>query len=109
MEYHRQQLAKHCRICGKRPCKAKEKSIVYSCSEYNDHLQACYDVGKDREDIHPKKFCNPCYMVTKHLANASWAGVSYTYHSQFYIEHTHTCLVSLRWWCTCSFTRIKNV
>ena len=113
MEYHTQQLAKHCRICGKRLCKAKGKSTVYSCSEYKDQLQVCFgiDVGKDREDIHPKKFCNPCYMVTKRLANASRARVSYTFTTASFTwtEHTHTvtCLVSLRW-CTYSLTRIKQ-
>ena len=100
MEYHTEQLAKHCRVCGKRLSKAKGKSTVYNCCEYTDQLQACFgvDVGKDKEGIHPKNLCNPCYLITKRFAKARQAGVPYTFTraSFTWTEHTHTCLVRLR-------------
>ena len=93
MEYHTEQLAKHCRICGKRLSKAKGKSTVYNCCEYTDQLQACFgvDVGKDKEGIHPQNFCNPCYLITRRSAKARQTGVPYTFTTATFTwtEHTH--------------------
>ena len=100
MEYHTQQLIKHCRVCGKRLCKAKGKSTVYTCSNHRDQLLACFgmNVSKDKEDTHPKKFCNPCYLITKRFVNASQIGASYTFATNNFTwtQHTDNCLVSLR-------------
>ena len=66
MEFHREQLAKHCRVCGKRLSKAKGRE-TYSCSDYPAQLMACFgiNVHRDTDTLHPPQFCNPCYANTE--------------------------------------------
>ena len=101
MEFHIQQLAKHCRVCGRRLSKAKGRSTAYTCTAYKDQLLACYgvDVSKDNKDTHPLQFCNPCYIITKRLAKASHSRVPYTFATSIFVwtQHTHNCLVSFQW------------
>ena len=60
MEFHQLELRKHCRVCGKRLCKAKSKATVYPCSKHPKLLLKCFgiDVSQDDPTIHPLSFCN---------------------------------------------------
>ena len=97
MDYHCEQLAKHCRVCGRRLSKAKGKCTVYSCTDYQDQLLACFgmDVSHDSKNVHPPKFCNPCYTITKRRAKAIQDEVPYTSSMVPFLwtEHTHSCQV----------------
>lgn len=80
MEFHQQQLGKHCRVCGRRLCKLKSKAPVYLCTEYSeDLLNLGVDVSGDVPTIHPLKFCNPCRAMFKRAEKARKAGVPYTH------------------------------
>lgn len=75
MEFHKQLLEKHCRVCGKRVLKAKVKANkvpVYQCTDHRDALLSCFgiDLSDDAPSTHPIQFCNPCYMVTKRAMKA---------------------------------------
>ena len=69
MEVHTELLTKHCRVCGKRLSKAKSRSTSYSCSEHQDTLQTCFgiDLSLDTASVHPLRFCNRCYMITRRM------------------------------------------
>ena len=84
MEFHQQELQKHCRVCGKRLCKAKSKATIYPCIQHQDSLLKSFgiDVSQDNSTIHPLKFCNPCYAVTRRWAKAFADGVHYTHSVQ---------------------------
>ncbi len=46
MEYHQEQLQKHCRICGNRLNKAKRRiQPVYPCKEHSSDLLCVAGVG----------------------------------------------------------------
>ncbi len=53
MEYHQQQLQKHCRVCGKRLDKTKGKpQTVYSCTQHTSDLStyAGVEIGNSEDD-----------------------------------------------------------
>ena len=104
MEYHQQQLTKHCRICGKRLLKLKSHGPVYSCHKFTPDLLSTFgvDTSKDSPTIHPDSFCNSCYPVLKRAEKARLAGVPY-HHSTKPMEwtaHGDGCLVrkSTQWY-----------
>ena len=80
MDYHTQQLSKHCRVCCKTLTKAKGKCTVYNCADYKDQLLATFGVNlsNDSDVVHPTNFCSCCYTITKCSAKASQDGVPYT-------------------------------
>ena len=67
MDYHIDQLKKHCRICSHRLCKLKgKKQPVYPCSDHTEDLSSFVGlhICSDNEDesIFPTMFCNSCYL-----------------------------------------------
>ena len=54
MEFHHQELQRHCRVCGKRLCKAKSKATVYPCTRHQDSLLKSFgiDVSQGESTIH---------------------------------------------------------
>lgn len=72
MEFHSEQLAKHCRICGNRLCKAKSRAAVYLCTKFQEDLLAYFEINvrQDMEHIHPPKFCSRCYAAKTTAAKA---------------------------------------
>lgn len=72
MEYHKDQLTKHCRICGKRLMKAKSRSVVYLCSDFQKDLLTYFniDVCQDVADTHPTNFCSRCFGTRTQAAKA---------------------------------------
>ena len=98
MEFHNQQLAKHCRVCGKRLFKSKGKPAPsYSCSRYSSQLNSCFniDITKDIHTIHPSRFCNLCYSVIGQSTKASKDGIPHKHSTQLFQwdEHSDRCLV----------------
>ena len=77
MEFHQLELRKHCRVCGKRLCKAKSKATVYPCSKHPNLLLKCFgiDVSQDDPTIHPLSFCN---LLLDYGTKAAADGVHYS-------------------------------
>lgn len=64
MEFHQQQLQKHCRVCGNRLNKAKGKAQpVYSCKEHSGDLSefaGISNISTEDSEVFPQRYCNPC-------------------------------------------------
>lgn len=78
MEYHQEQLLKHCRICGNRLNKAKGRSQpVYSCTEHSADLAELAGVpNASSEDclVYPQSYCNTCSSKLKRAKQAAKDG-----------------------------------
>ena len=100
MEFHQQQLAKHCRICGKRLSKLKKQAPTYQCTQFQSDLLSTFaiDISNDLLTVHPTQFCNPCYSVTRRKEKAHKVGLPYTHSTRIMEWTTHEvngdCLVS---------------
>lgn len=81
MEFHLEQLQKHCRICGKRLNRAKKNAQpVYSCSDHTGDLSALLGVKTSTEEddqVFPQKFCKPCHTKLTKAKKANQAGVPF--------------------------------
>ena len=81
MEYHQQQLQKHCRVCGKRLNKTKGKpQTVYSCTQHTSDLStyAEVEIGNSEDDhIFPQQFCNSCHSKFSRAKQAAKDGVPF--------------------------------
>ena len=75
MEYHKEQLLKSCRVCGKRLNKANKHATPYTCKDHVLQLMITFniDCSTDVPGIHPPKFCTLCYAI---LRRATSAGAS---------------------------------
>lgn len=77
MDFHQLQLAKHCRVCGKRLCKAKSKAPTFKCTDHQSILFQCFgvDVSQDDPMTHPLKFATPAMLppsdIPKHWLTGS--------------------------------------
>lgn len=72
MEFHLEQLGRHCRVCGGRLAKAKRKLVTYTCREYAEQLQATFSfsISQDNPKVHPPHFCQSCYCSMKRFTKA---------------------------------------
>lgn len=97
MDFHQSQLAKHCRVCGRRLSKARSRAIVYDCSAHQPGLFTSFGVnlGDDDADTHPPKFCNPCYLTMKRDLKARAEGTRYLHEVNpfTWIKHGPGCQV----------------
>ena len=97
MDYHIEQLQKHCRICGKRLCKAKgKKQPVYSCIDHREDILslAGLDISSDDAVIAPSKFCNPCHLRINRAKKARLSGFPYPpVQAMAWIPHQEICIV----------------
>lgn len=97
-EFHLRELAKHCRICGRRLYKAKSKATVYTCSERISDLKSAFrvDVSTDTPTVHPQHFCMSCYAAIGRIKAADSEGVPFAVSTapMEWTEHTHNCHVS---------------
>ena len=92
MEYHQDQLQKHCRICGNRLSKTKGRpQPVYSCADYTDDLGS----GDAVEDLTlPPHYCNVCFMRLRRLKKARLSGTpSHPIIAMEWTPHTENCKV----------------
>ena len=83
MEFHLEELGKHCRVCGRRLAKAKGKLVTYSSRDYAEQLKASFffSASQDDPDIHPPQFCQSCYCSMKRCSNAAKDGVDSFFHN----------------------------
>lgn len=92
MEFHKQQLLKHCRVCGRRLCKAKGRAPVFDCSKHSSDLLTSFgvDVSGDDQHVFPPKFCNPCHTTLKKDQTAREKGIPrvHTVIPFIWTEHT---------------------
>ena len=106
MEFHQEQLAKHCRICGKRLCKKIKQAPAYYYTQFPADLLSTFgvDITQDLPTVHPIQFCYPCYSVTRRSEKARKTGLPYNHTTKTMDWVTHDgsdCLV--RW-----FTAQRN-
>ena len=98
MEYHQDQLQKHCRICGNRLSKTKGRpQPVYSCADYTDDLVTFVGLGSGDavEDLTlPPHYCNVCFMRLRRLKKARLNGTpSHPIIAMEWTPHTENCKV----------------
>ncbi len=77
MDFHIDQLQKHCRICANRLCKVKgKKQPVHSCINHKEDLLTFVGVhiSSDDELTSPSKFCNSCYLRIGRAKKAKMSG-----------------------------------
>ena len=81
MDYHLNELPKHCRICGERlqTSKGKYKATVYRAEAFCDHLQTAFgvDVNCDSPTVHPQSFCKVCKVAMGRVIDAKTKGIPY--------------------------------
>ena len=70
-EYHQNQLAKHCRVCGK-----AVKGYAHSVNKDHRNLLAVagIDTNQDSKEVHPNSFCNGCYLTLQQMQAAALSG-----------------------------------
>ena len=99
-QYHHQQLAKHCRICGNRQQKAKSKDTthVHDCAAHRERLLQAFgvDTSSDTADTHPAQFCHRCYCAMRRAMTDTAKGVPYTTSVTTYKwqQHSSNCKVT---------------
>lgn len=78
-QWHVQQLAKYCRVCGQRLEKAKRRSSTYSCINKKEELQLTFGVTVENDSytVHPSRFCASCYLKTKRTRESIEKGEPY--------------------------------
>ena len=98
MEYHRGELKRVCRVCGRRVNKAKGRERQYLVTEFTRELGEVFriDVSGDSDDIHPRQFCHPCRTTIKNWhtrgRDAPSVGRVFTWTK----HHEKECTVSFR-------------
>ena len=99
MEYHLQQLPKHCRVCGKKLFKTKGRSVTYNCEQYKAELTATFsiEISQDCSEQHPPQFCQSCYCGMKRATKATSEGSPYCSSIVVYewTKHTPECSVRI--------------
>ena len=93
MEYHQNQLTKHCRVCGGRLFNSKwrYKATVYQVDAFHDQFQMAFGIAA-REDsplVHPKSFCKSCKVAMGRLVDSKTKGVPYRSTLQLYKWEVH--------------------
>lgn len=104
MDYHKNELAKACRVCGKRLKKAKGRDRRFSASEYSSELFEVFkiDTSSDTQHIHPPSFCLSCrvFMGSWHSRGGSTPAVGRVF--TWEKHHEGDCKVSgityLKYW-----------
>ena len=76
MEDHKRGLNKHCRVCAKSMHRFKCKR---RCSDYRDLLIQAYSIDcvNDDPEVHPAKFCPPCFQRAGRISDAKAKGAMY--------------------------------
>lgn len=99
MDYHIEQLAIHCRICGKWVANHRGKTpyTVYNCSELAESLQQALaiDVNNDSASMHPQRLCKPCKVTIDRqvYARSTGAPMKRIIPFQWYTHTTEGCTV----------------
>ncbi|KAL5500209.1 hypothetical protein EMCRGX_G011728 [Ephydatia muelleri] len=61
MDYHIQQLAIHCRACGQRLKKCKQKTVSsFQCKVFAANLHIAFGVDTTGDNVHIHSFCSCC-------------------------------------------------
>jgi hypothetical protein len=100
MDFHREQLKKSCRVCGKRLKTVRGNGRALDCSKHQVELLETFSVNISSDNIstHPRQFCFSCYGVIRRRVAATKKGLPYSspaIHSTFeWPMHTdNTCNV----------------
>ena len=100
MEFHKEQLLKCCRVCGRRLKTAKGVGRSFPCSSNSELLLDTFsiDVTQDDTDTHPPVYCFSCQGVIRRKTLADKKGVPYSTHAthilyQWYRHREGECKV----------------
>ena len=95
MEFHLNQLARHCRI---RLCKAKSRAPMHYCHSYSKELQTSFGVDTlaNDESIFPTKFCNPCFAALNRDQKARKEGMPHSQSITPFVWKSHSSDCSVR-------------
>ena len=81
MEFHRTELDKHCRVCGRRlfGAKLKYRTVTYTCVQFANELQLAFglDISKDDHLIFPASFCSNCKRAITQILTSRSSGKPY--------------------------------
>ena len=100
MDYHIQQLAIHCKICGRRVVDHHGKSTytVYKCKDLAESLQqaVAIAVNDDSPATHPESVCKTCKVTIDKVIHAHSVGVPKKpiVPFQWYAHKAEGCIVS---------------
>ena len=107
MEYHRQQLNKHCRVCGRYFRDLEKERGVRECIEHKGTLKTYLglDIDSDDTNTHPRLICNKCFSTVRNMKEGK---VTYTNLSPFkWSSHKDdSCTVRL-YTCICTYMRLR--
>ena len=91
-DYHAQELAKHCRTCGKRLGRGVRQQDKH---DITDLIAACYkaDINHDSSEVHPAKVCYLCVSLMRKVRKVQGTAFIRTETSLFHwTSHTaSTC------------------
>ena len=67
---HTEAVLKLCRVCGENISRFR---VSYSCLDKKEDLNRAFSINidEDRDDIHPRRFCDGCYAVIKRKIKAT--------------------------------------
>ena len=70
-EYHAQELAKHCRVCGKRFARG-DRQLHKTHTTPKTLITTCYnvDIDNDNDKTHPPEVCHACISQMRRLKTA---------------------------------------
>ena len=91
MEAHQTNLTKLCRICAKLLGRNQRYRVTYNCTDYAERLELAFKVqtNEDQEEVHPKHFCNACYLVSY---------IIYMYSEKYWLVQIRQIGRNSYWW-----------
>ena len=92
MEFHKEQLLKSCRVCGKRLRTFQGKGRSFACTSNCKLLLETFaiDVSQDQSDTHPPEYCFGCHGVIRRKVAADKKGLPYSTHAKHNLFKWHT-------------------
>ena len=94
MEFHKEQLQKCCRVCGRRLKTFNGKGRSFACTSNSKLLLETFsiDVSQDYSDTHPPEYCFSCQGVIRRKVAADKKGLPYNTHTTYNLFqwYTHT-------------------
>ena len=99
MDYHIQQVPKHCRVCGQRlRMRIHKQTASYDCKTFTDNLQIAFSINTSTDDIsiHPERFCICCKHSMQRTIHALTEGVHAVIPFQWQKHTDEECTVHIQ-------------
>ena len=94
MEFHKEQLQKCCRVCGRRLKNFNGKGRSFACTSNSKLLLETFsiDVSQDHSDTHPPEYCFNCQGVIRRKVAADKKGLPYNTHTTYNLFLEEACM-----------------